>query len=154
MIQKVRNLLLILILMLSVLFVPALLGTSVMDLQEEDDLTDTEDDDFSVIDFPPTWIRIPVHQMSVLLRLGISIFALFVVYLGGRSKHRRFNDRTIDHVIALISHSSLKTALINRAVFHFLFPTLSVNYPNLYLVNDFSPSLILNSRRSLCCVRL
>jgi ABC-type multidrug transport system fused ATPase/permease subunit len=142
---QVRNIFLILILMLSVLFVPALLGTSIIDLQEEDDLTDTEDDDFSLIDFPPTWIRIPVHQMSVLLRLGMSIFALFVVYLGGRSKHRRFNDRTLDHVNALISYS-LKTALF-RAVFNFLFPILHLNYPNRYLVNRFSPILILNSRR-------
>ena len=149
MLQNVRNILLILILMLSVLFVPALLGTSVIDLQEEDDLTDTEDDDFSNPDFPPTWIRIPVHQMSVLLRLGMSIFALFVVYRGGRSKHRRFNDRTLDYVNALISYSFLKTALLNRAVFHFLFSTLHLNYPNQYLVNRYSPILILNSRRSL-----
>lgn len=149
MFQKIRNIFLILILMLSVLFVPALLGASVIDLQEEDDLTDTEDDNFSIIDFPPTWIRIPVHQMSVLLRLGISIFTLFVVYLGGRSKHRRFNDRTLDHVNALISYSTLKTALFIRAVFHFLFPSLPLNYPNQYLVNRYSPILILNSRRSL-----
>lgn len=149
MIQTVRNLLLILILMLSVLFVPALLGTSIIDLQEEDDLTDTEDDDFPFIDFPPTWIRIPLHQMSVLLRLGISIFTLFVVYLGGRSKHRRFNDRTLDHVNALISYSSLKTALFIRAVFHFLLFALYLNYPNTYLVNRYSPILIPNSRRSL-----
>jgi hypothetical protein len=144
--HTVRNIILIIILMLSVVFVPALLGTSIIDLQEENDLTDTEDDDFSFIDFPPTWIRIPVHQMSVLLRLGISIFALFVVYLGGRSKHRRFNDRTLDHVNALISYS-LKTALFIRAVFNFLFPILHLNYPNRYLVNRFSPILILNSRR-------
>jgi hypothetical protein len=149
MIQNVRNIFLILILMLSVLFMPALLGTSIIDLQEEEDLTDPEDDDFSVIDFPPTWIRIPIHQMSVLLKLGMSIFTLFVVYLGGRSKHRRFNDRTLDHVNALISCSFLKTALIIRAVFHFLFCTLYLNYPNQYLVNRYSPILILNSRRSL-----
>ncbi len=55
MLQNLRNIFLILILMLSVLFVPALLGTSIIDLQEEDDLTDPEEDDFSVMDFPPTW---------------------------------------------------------------------------------------------------
>ncbi len=147
MIQNVRNIFFILILILSVLFVPALLGTSVIDVQEEDDLTDTEDDNFSVIDFPPSWIRIPIHQMSVLLRLGISIFALCVVYLGGRSKHRRFNDRTLDHVNALISYPFLKTALFIRAVFHFLFLTLHLSYPNRYLVNRYSPILIPNSRR-------
>jgi hypothetical protein len=149
MLQNLRNIFLILILMLSVLFVPALLGTSIIDLQEEDDLTDPEEDDFSIIDFPPTWSRIPIHQMSALLKLGMSIFTLLVVYLGGRSKHRRFNDRTLDHVNALISYSILKTALLIRAVFHFLFPTLHLNYPNEYLVNRFSQILILNSRRSL-----
>ena len=119
-----------------------------IDLIEEDDLTDTDGDDFSVFsNFPPAWIRIPVHQMSVLLRLGISIFALCVVYLGGRSKHRRFNDRTLDHVNALISYPFLKTALINRAVFNFLFPALHLNYPNTHLVNRFSPILIPHSRR-------
>jgi hypothetical protein len=143
---QVRNIFLILILMLSVLFVPALLATSIIDLQEEDDLTDTEDDDFSFIDFPPTWIRIPVHQLSVLLRLGMSIFALFIVYLGGRSKHRRFNDRTIDPVYALISNS-LMTALFIRAVFNFLLPVIHSNYLNKHLVNRFSPILIPNSRR-------
>jgi hypothetical protein len=93
-------------------------GSVIVDLPEENNLAD--DDDFSLIsNFSVLWIRIPVHQMSVLLRLGISIFALFVVYLGGRSKHRRFNDRTIDPVNVLITEF-LKTARI-RAVFNFLF---------------------------------
>ena len=145
--QSVRNIFLIIILMLSVLFMPALLGASVIELPEEDDLNDTDGDDFSLFsNFPPAWIRIPVHQMSVLLRLGISIFALCVVYLGGRSKHRRFNDRTLDHVYALVSYS-LKTALINRAVFYFLFPTPCLIYANKNFINGFYPILIPNSRR-------
>ena len=146
MLQNIRNIFLILILMLSVLFVPALLGTSIIDLQEEDDLTDPEEDDFSVIDFPPTWSRIPIHQMSVLLKLGMSIFTLFVVYLGGRSKHRRFNDRTLDHVNAVISYS-LKTALINRAVFYFLFPARPFSYSKKHSFDVFLPIFIPNSRR-------
>jgi hypothetical protein len=147
--QNAWNVLLIVLLTLSVLFVPALMGAGIAELLDEDDLSDKDGDDLSVVsDFPPTWIRIPVHQMSVLLRLGISIFTLFVVYLGGRSKHRRFNDRTIDHV-ALIPSSFLKTALINRAVFRFLVPALAGNYPNVHLANGYSPILILNSRRSL-----
>jgi len=148
--QIVRNLILILLMMLAAFVLPAMVEASLLDLPEEEDLTDEDDDDSSAShNFSPTWIRIPVHQMSVLLRLGISIFALFVVYLGGRSKHRRFNDRTLDHVYALISYSSLKTALLNRAVFRFLFPPFHLNYPNPYLVNRYSPTLILNSRRSL-----
>jgi len=125
-----------------------LVEASIIDLPEEGDYTDTDGDDFSVIiNIPPAWVRIPVHALSVLLRLGLSIFALCVVYLGGRSKHRRFNDRTIDHVNALVSYSFLKTALFIRAVFHFLFPVLHLNYPNIHLVNRFTPILILNSRR-------
>jgi hypothetical protein len=148
--QIVRNLILILLMLLAAFVLPALVEASLLDLPEEEDLTDADEDDSSAIhNFAPTWIRIPVHQMSVLLRLGISIFALFVVYLGGRSKHRRFNDRTLDHVNALISYSSLKTAPFIGAVFRFLFPSLPLNYPNLYLVNRYSPILILNSRRSL-----
>ena len=145
--QSVRNIFLIIILILSVLFMPALMGAGVIDLIEEDDLTDADGDDLSVFsNFPPAWIRIPVHQMSVLLRLGISIFALFVVYLGGRSKHKRFNDRTLDHINALISYP-LKTALLTRAVFYFLFSPLYFNHPNKYFFNPYLPILILNSRR-------
>jgi hypothetical protein len=121
---NVRGIFLIIILILCAFLLPALMGASIIDLPEEDDFTDEEGDDFSLINhFSPDWIRIPVHQLSTLLRLGISIFALFVVYLGGRSKHRRFNDRTLDDVNALIS-CSLKTALLVRAVFIFLFPIL------------------------------
>jgi hypothetical protein len=146
--QNVGSIFLILILMLSVLFMPAVMGAGMIDLPEEDDAMDEDEDNFSFMNnVPPFWIRIPIHQMAVLLRLGISIFALFVVYLGGRSKHRRFNDRTLDHVNALISYPLLKTALINRAVFLFLFPALHLNYPNRHLVNRFSPILIHNSRR-------
>ncbi len=145
--QNVGNIFLILILMLSVLFMPAVMGTGIIDLPEEDDLTDPDEDDFSAISSLPTaWIRIPVHQMAVLLRLGMSIFALFVVYLGGRSKHRRFNDRTLDHVNALISYS-LKTALFIRAVFYFLFPARPLNYSKKHSFNVFLPILIPNSRR-------
>ena len=105
--QIVRNLILILLMALAAFVLPALVDANLLDLPEEEDLTDGGEDDLAVLhNFPPTWIRIPVHQLSVLLRLGLSIFALFVVYLGGRSKHRRFNDRTIDPVNALISYSS------------------------------------------------
>jgi hypothetical protein len=133
--------------MLSLLFMPAIMGAGIMDLMEEDDLTDPEDDDLSIInDFPTAWIRIPVHQMSVLLRLGMSIFALFVVYLGGRSKHRRFNDRTLDHINAFISYT-LKTALLIRAVFYFLVPAHPLNYSKKTFFQCFLPILIPNSRR-------
>jgi hypothetical protein len=120
--QTTRSIFLILLLITSVLLAPALMGGSIIDsLAEEDDLGDR--DEFSLIGtFSILWIRIPVHQVSVLFRLGISIFALFVVYLGGRSKHRRFNDRTIDAINAVnvLKADFLKTAH-TRAVFNFLF---------------------------------
>lgn len=144
--QNVGNIFLIIILMLSVLFMPAVMGTGIIDLPEEDDLTDADEDDFSAIsNLPIAWIRIPVHQLSVLLRWGLSIFALFVVYLGGRSKHRRFNDRTLDHINVLMAEF-LKTALF-RAVFNFLFPAPHLNRANKYFVNPYLPILIPNSRR-------
>jgi hypothetical protein len=116
--QLVRTIILIL-LVLSTFMLPTLIDAGMIDLPEEDDLreTDADGDNFSAIsEFPIAWSRIPVHQMSILLRLGISIFALFVVYLGGRSKHKRFNDRTIDPAAVLIVN--LKTTL-NRVVFIF-----------------------------------
>jgi hypothetical protein len=124
---------------------PALLGASIIELQEEDDRSHSEEDDFaSSASLLAGWIGISIHQMSVLLRLEISIFALFVVYLGGRSKHRRFNDRTLDYINVLISYS-LKTALLNRAVF--VFPGFASPFyrPNQQIHTRFSPNL----RRSI-----
>jgi len=125
--MKPRNLLILLIsiLILSVLFLPVLMGTEIIDVADEDDLAD--EDEFSTLNsFSVDWAITPVYQASAVLRLGISIFALFVAYLGGRSKHKRFNDRTIDPINVLTAES-LKTALI-RAVFNFLF--LSTPIPN------------------------
>ena len=113
---KSGNILFFLVLIFSVILLPLLMGASIVDLSEEEDPVD--DDDLSLLShFSVAWIRIPVHQLSVLMRAELSIFTLFVVYLGGRSKHRRFNDRTIDHVRALVA-DSLKTARM-RAVFNF-----------------------------------
>jgi hypothetical protein len=129
--QDLRNIILIIILMLSALLVPVSMGASVIDSAEEDDPTNTaveEGDSSLIMDFPMSWIRIPVHQMLVLCRLGMSIFTLFVVYLGGRSKHRRFNDRTLDRVINLFIVRDLGTALTlsSRAVFNFRFLNASL----------------------------
>src|SRR5215216_4634546 len=95
--QTVQRIILILLLILSAIILPVFMGVQMMELPEEDDLTDSDEkqDDVSLISNSPlSWIRIPVHQLVVLLRLGISIFALLVVYRGGRSKDNRFNDRT------------------------------------------------------------
>jgi len=86
-------------------------------ISEEDDQL-PEDDFFAAASFAAAWFRMPVHQLSFILMFGMSIFALIVVYLGGRSNHKRFNDRTIEPV-KLLTVAFLKTAL-NRAVFNFI----------------------------------
>lgn len=118
------------------------------DSPEEDELTGADQDDALLRNkFSPDWIRIPAHQQSVLWRSGISIFALFVVYLGGRSKHRRFNDRTLDHIDMFIS-DSIKTAL-HRAVFIFLSSISYPSYPKQSILRWFRPIQSFNSRRLL-----
>jgi hypothetical protein len=138
-----RSILLVILLISCVILLPALIGVSLIALPEEDNLAG---DDFMLMsNLPLAWSRIPIHQMSILLRGAISIFALFVVFLGGRSKHKRFNDRTIDHVNILIAEF-LKTAPI-RAVFNFPFVAPHSNYPIYRFLNPFLPILIPNSRR-------
>ena len=99
------------------------MGASIIDFTEEDNFSD-QDDLLILSSFSAFWMIMPAAQMSALIGMGISIFALFVVYLGGRSKHRRFNDRTLDWINVLIA-KRLKTARI-RAVFNFL---LLVSHP-------------------------
>jgi hypothetical protein len=145
--QTVQRIILILLLILSAIILPVFMGVQMMELPEEDDLTDSDEkqDDVSLISNSPlSWIRIPVHQLVVLLRLGISIFALLVVYRGGRSKDNRFNDRTIDPINVLID-GFLKTALL-RAVFNFPFrigPSFHVHDRS---IDVFYPTLIPNGR--------
>lgn len=121
----------LLLMMLLLISVPALTGLA--DLTLEDDLFD---DDFSAIgNFLLSWPMISAGQLLSGLVFGISIFALFVVYVGGRSNHKWFNDRTLDSNsgssdIAL----TLKTALL-RAVFNFLFFAFPLNFPSKYIVN-------------------
>jgi len=125
------NLAFLLMMMLLLISAPALTGMA--DLTLEDDLFD--DDDFSAIyHFLLSWPMLSARQLRSGLVLGISVFALFVVYVGGRSGHKWFNDRSLDSSnfsrgIAL----TLKTALF-RAVFNFLFFTLAL-HPNKHIVN-------------------
>jgi len=65
--------------------------------------------------FTMAWAKMQGHQMLLGLRIGMSVFALFGVYRGGRSDHRRFNDRTIASINLFRGIFSV-TALL-RAVF-------------------------------------
>ena len=84
--------------MLFITLLPVLTGN--LGLDEDDHLDD--DGLLAISALPVAWTRILVHQVSVLLRFGISIFALYLVYLGGRSKNKRFNDRTTEPVKSFI----------------------------------------------------
>ena len=111
-----RNVIFMAMVMLCIILLTVLTGISIS--VQDDELPD--DDDFLAAgSFTAARFRIPVPQLAFVLMLGMSIFALMVVYLGGRSNHRRFNDRTIDSV-KLLTVVFLKTALL-RAVFNFLF---------------------------------
>jgi F0F1-type ATP synthase membrane subunit a len=111
-----RNVVLMAMLMLCIILMTVLTGIIIF---EEDDQLPEEDDFLAAGSFAAAWFRIPVPQLSFVLMLGMSIFALIVVYRGGRSNHKRFNDRTIEPV-KLLTVVFLKTALL-RAVFNFLF---------------------------------
>ena len=62
------------------------------------------------------WAKMQDHQILSGLMMRIAVFALIVVYLGGRSNDRRFNDRTIDLVNLL---GVLFVTALLRAVFVF-----------------------------------
>jgi hypothetical protein len=145
--QTVQRIILILLLIFSAVILPVFMGINMMELPEEDDLTDSDENqhDVSLISNSTiSWIRIPVHQLVVLLKVGISIFALLVIYIGGRSKDKRFNDRTIDPINILID-GFLRTALL-RAVFNFLFRIGPPYHVHDRSIDVFYPTLIPNRR--------
>jgi len=125
------------ILMLLLVLLPV--ATGFLGLVEDNELPD-EDDFFAVDSLIVAWARITAHQTLSGLLFGMSVFALFVVYLGGRSNHRRFNDRTIDFVNVLRGIFSA-TALL-RAVFVFLFADLHPGHTNKQLCRKVIPSII------------
>ena len=107
-----RSLILITILMLFLIFFPLLIGLINL-LTVGDNFPD--DNILQVDGLIITWSWFPVRQVISGLIMGMSIFALFVVYLGSRSSQRYFNDRSIDS-INLSSGIFFVTALL-RAVF-------------------------------------
>ena len=88
-----RSIVLFSIMMLFIILLPAVTGLVGLTVENEF----PEDDDYTLANsFMASWARMPIHQMLAGLMLGMSMFTLFVVYMGGRSNHRRFNDRTLD----------------------------------------------------------
>ena len=88
-----RSVVLLALMMLFIILFSVLTGIAGLTV---DNLLPADDDHSLVGSSMATWSRISVDQMLSGLILGISIFALFEVYMGGRSNHRRFNDRTLD----------------------------------------------------------
>jgi len=133
-----RSAVLLAILMLFVFLLPAITGP--VSFIEDNEFPDADDFETLSNSFIAFLARITVQQMLSGLMLGISIFALCVVYRGGRSNHGRFNDRTIAGTNLFRGIFSL-TAL-NRAVFVFLYfafepvPTKKQLYRNPIPNND------------------
>jgi hypothetical protein len=107
----------ILFVIIMILLVLLPVATGVLGFIEDDELVD-EDDFFTADSLIVAWARMSIHQMLPGLVFGMSVFTLFVVYLGGRN-NRRFNDRTIAANNSL-GGSLFATALLIRAVFVFL----------------------------------
>jgi len=98
------------------------LGTGMIDFMAEDDIPE-EDDSTNLSSIPFAWTRISLQRLLIFLQPGLSIFTLFIIYLGGRSKNRRFNDRTIDANMVLKGVTLSLKAALSRAVFNFLNPS-------------------------------
>jgi hypothetical protein len=94
-----RGIALIAILMLFMILLPTVIG--LVNLVGGDDFPD----DYYLLggENIAIWAKMQDHQILSGLMMRIAVFALIVVYLGGRSNDRRFNDRTIDSVNLLVA---------------------------------------------------
>ena len=138
-----RSVILIIILILLVFLLPAITG--LVGLIVDNELPDGDDYDVFASGSIIALARMTTgHQVLSGLMLGISVFALFGVYQGGRSNHRRFNDRTLDTINLLFGDIFSVTALL-RAVFVFPFVELQTAPTNTRLNKN--PNPIHSTRR-------
>jgi len=134
-----RSIILITILILLAFLLPAITG--LVGLMVDNELPDGDDYDAFASGSIIALARMTIgHQVLSGLMLGISIFALFGVYQGGRSNHRRFNDRTLDSNNLFRGIFSV-TALL-RAVFVFQFVELRPAPTNIRLKKNLIPNSI------------
>lgn len=133
--QSNRIVLVLIMVILLMILLPAFAGTGFVGLMEEGEYPD-DDDASAMAHFPVDWIGLQSHQLSVSLGLAVSIFALFVVYLGGRSKNKRFNNRTFEVIKSSIV-IFFKTTLF-RVVFCFGLFGHCLDQTNHQLTNVFS----------------
>ena len=116
-----RTIVLFALLIVFLIFLLSALGAGMMDFMPDDDTFEEDGLEFmGGILYP--WTGTLGYRLLVFLEPGLSIFTLFIVYLGGRAKNRRFNDRIIDdNFVFEGTMLCLKTALY-RAVFNFRNP--------------------------------
>jgi hypothetical protein len=107
--RKSRRITLLAVVIFLLILLFAFMGTGIVDLIEGDELFDGAEDFSMTASMPPAWTKVSIHHLPILFHWGIAIFALFAVYIGGRSKARRFNDRTID-LIHSFKYAFTKTA--------------------------------------------
>ena len=121
----------IFILLMIVVMVLSPLLTVILYVTMPDNLLEKEDNATYPGDFLIVWGNLVVQDLAVKLILGISVFILFVTYLGGRSNHRRFYDQIPDsHYTSKNVWLFLKTAL-DKAVFIFFCFLQFFQSPNL-----------------------
>jgi hypothetical protein len=135
-----RSVALIAILMLFTILLPAVAG--LVNFTGGDDLPD--DYYLPAGGFAAAWAKMRDYQILSGLMMGMSIFALVVVYLGGRSNHRRFNDRTIG-AINLFKGVLFRDGSMNQGRFLFAFDRLQPELTNENLNED------MNLINVLCC---
>jgi|GEM_PF-1595243 len=126
----------ILLLVLLIVLLPVL--TAVLGLMMPGNLPDNDDNVFGLGDFRMDWVRLSFPQLAPELMLGMSIFVLFVVYLGGRSNDRRFNDRTLDGDSLSSDFSLFLKTVPYGAVFNFLFSDRHCDHLNSGWISNYA----------------
>lgn len=129
-----QNTIFIIIVMLLIVILP--LGVGLVNFTVDDSLPD----DYLQVDvFFEAWLGTPAYQVPSGLMMGMSMFALFVVYLSGWSSRRKFDDRSGDSLNFFKCIVSM-TALF-RAVFVFFFSHtgLFLQIKNKYLNKTSNP---------------
>lgn len=95
--SSTRNLLLMIIVIVILAFLFTFVGRGAIYFTENSD--DLENDPaFDEMPYFVNWTMIQLDRKSTSVKPPVSIFSLFIVYLGGRTKNKRFNDRSSDLV--------------------------------------------------------
>jgi len=123
--------------LLLIILIPAFAGTGIVGLVDDDaDL----DDSLTFANILMEWAGSSTPELMAVLNLSLSFFVMFIAYLGGRSKNKWFNDRTLDSIKSEIEIIS-KTALIIRAVFYYRLVELFTGRTTKKLILILSPQI-------------